>query len=54
MSPENPETGSTAIKPIAPEGTDYENPGITSFGTDTSGEVYILRFNGPILKMVPR
>ena len=53
MSAENPETGSTAVKPIAPEGTEYDQPGITSFGTDTKGEIYILRFDGPILKMVP-
>ena len=54
MSAENPETGSTAVKPVAPEGTEYDEPGIASFGVDTEGEIYILRFGGPILKMVPR
>ena len=54
MDPQNTQAGSTAIKPIAPESTEYQNPAITSFGTDTQNEIYILRFNGPILKMVPR
>lgn len=45
--------GSVALKPIAPENTQYDNPAISSFGTDNKGEIYILRFNGPILKMVP-
>ena len=54
MDPENTSAGSTAVKPIAPEGTEYDQPAITSFGTDTKSETYILRFNGPILKMVPR
>ena len=46
--------GSVSIKPIAPEGTEYDNPQIASFGIDRAGEPYILRFKGPILKMVPR
>ena len=55
QNPPNHQHGSsTAIKPIAPEATEYDQPGITSFGIDTQNEIYILRFNGPILKMVPR
>ena len=46
--------GSVSIKPIAPEVTEYDNPQIASFGIDLAGEPYILRFKGPILKMVPR
>ena len=45
------EDGSTAIKPIAPEGEEYDQPRIASFGIDLDGEIYVLRFRGPILKM---
>ena len=47
-------SGSVAVKPIAPEGIEYDDPGILSFGVDREGEVYVLRFDGPILKMVAR
>ena len=53
LDPQNPQTGSTPIKPIAPQNTQYDQPAITSFGTDTQNETYILRFNGPILKITP-
>ncbi len=45
-------SGSIRVKPVAPENHKYDQPGITSFGVDTEGEVYVLRFGGPILKMV--
>jgi len=46
-------TRSVALKPVAPEGIEYDNPGISSFGVDNEGEIYVLRFDGAILKMVP-
>ena len=46
--------GTTSIKPIAPENHEYDNPQIASFGSDRNGELYTLRFNGPVLKLVPR
>ena len=46
-------TRSVALKPIAPEGIEYGDPGISSFGVDNDGEIYVLRFDGAILKMVP-
>ena len=46
-------TRSVALKPVAPEGTEYDEPGISSFGVDNEGEIYVLRFDGAILKMVP-
>ena len=54
MDAEDWDEGSVAVKPIAPEGSKYREPGIASFGVDRDGEVYVLRFNGPILKMVSR
>ena len=44
--------GSVVIKPIAPEKEEYDQPQIASFGVDRDGEIFILRFEGPILKMV--
>ncbi|MYA60931.1 MAG: PQQ-dependent sugar dehydrogenase [Chloroflexi bacterium] len=54
LDAENWTDGSTSIKPIAPENHEYDNPQVASFGTDNDGEIYALRFNGPILKLVPR
>ena len=47
------ESGSETIKRIAPEGHKFDRPGIASFGVDNEGEIFILRFDGPILQMVP-
>ena len=47
-------SGSTIVKPIAPENQEYREPAIASFGVDRDGEVFVLRFEGPILKMVSR
>ncbi len=38
---------------IAPPGEKYPEPSIVSFGADLKGEIYILRFDGPILKLIP-
>ncbi len=45
---------SVSISPIGPGGVEYSDPRIASFGVDLDGEVYILRFDGPILKLVGR
>ena len=38
---------------IKPEGQKYTDPRIVSFSVDNEGELYVLRFDGPILKLVP-
>ncbi len=45
--------GTTTFSPIAPKNHAYDNPQIASFGTDNNREIYILRFQGPILKLAP-
>ena len=53
MDAEEWDEGGLAVKPVAPEGEEYDDPGIVSFGVDRDDEVYVLRFDGAILKIVP-
>ncbi len=53
LDTENLDSAGVVVKRIAPGDVKFDRPGIASFGTDRDGEIYILRFDGPILKMVP-
>ncbi len=41
-----------AVGDISATADGYDSPAIASFGVDGDGEIYVLRFGGPILKLV--
>ncbi len=53
LDSEQPSLDRVILGDIAPEGQKYDDPRISSFGIDNEGELYILRFDGPILKIAP-
>lgn len=50
---EKPQLDRIILGDIAPLGDKYDDPRITSFAQDNQNELYVLRFDGPILKITP-